>query len=327
MSGAPRIVIGIPLYNKAGCLPEAIESLLAQTRRDFVLLLQDDGSKDGTAEVAARYAARDSRVLCRRNERRLGLVGNWRRVFEEARRLFPEAPYFAWASDHDVWHPRWLEYLARELDRDPELVLAYPHHAYIDERGDLFKLGARDGRLWRSDTAGMARRRPRFLKACREMFPGPQIYGLFRSDALAAIDSIKLLLIPDRLVLTELALHGQFKQVPDTLYLRRSSGESPVDRQRASLIGEGERAPWHFFLPWWASHAAYLGWSLCVRGRRPPGLGLPGALYYPAALLAVTIGLSARRLRRRWSPLRGALRRLRAGRPPPEACPTPPPTV
>ena len=42
------------------------------------------------------------------------MVRNWRKCFERARQEYPRSEYFAWVSDHDFWHPRWLEMLVAE---------------------------------------------------------------------------------------------------------------------------------------------------------------------------------------------------------------------
>ena len=107
------------LYNNATHLPEAIESLLAQTDRDFSLILVDDASSDATESVARSYAARDPRITYHRHESRQAMIATWRDVVEIAVREHPSAEYFAWVSDHDRWHPRWLERLRAELDGDP----------------------------------------------------------------------------------------------------------------------------------------------------------------------------------------------------------------
>lgn len=56
-----RFVVIVPAYNRADYLPEALDSLLAQTHKDWECCVLDDGSTDGTYEVAQFYVARDRR--------------------------------------------------------------------------------------------------------------------------------------------------------------------------------------------------------------------------------------------------------------------------
>src|SRR5690606_13577780 len=51
-----RVAIILPTYNGARYLPEQLDSLLAQSHRDFVIVTRDDGSTDTSREVLARYA-------------------------------------------------------------------------------------------------------------------------------------------------------------------------------------------------------------------------------------------------------------------------------
>lgn len=57
-----NLSIIIPVYNVAAWLPETIDSVLAQTYRDFELILVDDGATDGSGEICDQYVARDNRV-------------------------------------------------------------------------------------------------------------------------------------------------------------------------------------------------------------------------------------------------------------------------
>ncbi|HEY6362184.1 MAG TPA: putative sugar O-methyltransferase, partial [Vicinamibacterales bacterium] len=61
-AGDPRVVLGMPLHNNAANLPEALDSLLAQSYGQFLLVLLDDASTDATEQVARRYAAQDPRI-------------------------------------------------------------------------------------------------------------------------------------------------------------------------------------------------------------------------------------------------------------------------
>ena len=58
----PLVCIGMPVYNGARYLEEAVRSLLSQTERDFLILLSDNCSTDQTPEICARLTAEDPRI-------------------------------------------------------------------------------------------------------------------------------------------------------------------------------------------------------------------------------------------------------------------------
>src|SRR6188472_297035 len=67
MSGAPvtsdpTVSVVMPVYNGAGYLGEALNSILAQTYGDFEVVAVDDGSSDESWTILASYGARDDRV-------------------------------------------------------------------------------------------------------------------------------------------------------------------------------------------------------------------------------------------------------------------------
>jgi glycosyltransferase involved in cell wall biosynthesis len=59
----PRITVLLPVYNSERYLSEAIQSLLYQTFDGFEVLLLNDGSSDGSMEIAEDAAAKDSRIV------------------------------------------------------------------------------------------------------------------------------------------------------------------------------------------------------------------------------------------------------------------------
>ena len=262
----PRVIIGSPLFNHAKDFREAIESILGQTFTDFALVLVDDCSNDETPQIAKEYVALDSRVSYQVNAGRLGLVDNARRSFEIARERYPDAEYFAWASDHDLWHPRWLQELVDALDRHPDVVLAYPLNRRIGPSGEVL---AR--RPWAFDTFGMTDSWKRLSVSIRQMSAGNMVYGLYRVPLLARAGVYRRVLVPDRLLMTELAVYGQFKQVPQVLWFRRWYGRIfSLNRQRKSFFPEGR--PLYMWAPWWMSHGVSLFWTFGVERQGLPAV-------------------------------------------------------
>ena len=76
LSSLPRLTIGLPVYNGEQFLSEALDALLGQTYEDFELIVADNASTDGTAEIGRRYAEQDSRIRYIRHERNIGLIAN-----------------------------------------------------------------------------------------------------------------------------------------------------------------------------------------------------------------------------------------------------------
>ena len=261
----PRVVLGMTLHNNAAHLPGALDSLLAQTHTEFRLVMLDDGSSDDTERIARAYVARDARLSFARHPARQGMIATWREVVEIAARDWPSAELFAWVSDHDRWHPQWLERLVRELDTHPSAVLAYPITRRMSPDGADVDKGPR---LF--DTSGADDLMSRWRQYCHHgVGAGDMVYGLVRIAALQACGIFRPVLRPDRLLITELALHGHIRQVPEVLWFRRNATAASVARQRHTLMLPGTEPPW-FNWPPWLQHTIVL--------RREYGPGGPQAL-------------------------------------------------
>ena len=260
----PGVVLGMTLYNNAANLPEAIESLLAQTWTAFTLVLVDDASTDGTEAVARGYAAADSRVRYVRHDRRRAMIATWHDAAELAAQADPSAGYFAWVSDHDRWHPRWLERLVRELEADPGAVLAYPITRRMGQTGEELEKGPR---LF--ETRGVDDVQERWRRFCHDgVGSGDMVYGLMRMDALRRAGVFRRVLRPDRLLMTELTLQGRILQVPEVLWFRRQSMGTSVERQHRSLVLEGDEPRWFAWPPWF-QHTLVLWQEYAAREPRP----------------------------------------------------------
>jgi glycosyltransferase involved in cell wall biosynthesis len=271
MNQDPKVVLGMPAYSRPDVLPRTLESLLSQTYRDFALIIVDDDPSPETAAIVEAYAREYPRVSYEANGRRLGMVGNWRKAFRRARKTYPASPYFAWVSDHDVWHARWLHEMVAVLDANPDVVLAYPENLRMmaDQSRMAIKV---------FETAGMTRRADRIRVSARSMLAGDMIYGLMRADALEAAGVFRRVITPDRQVLLALSLIGEVKQVPEVLWYREMLHGFDLRRQREAFFPSG--APLYAYAPSHLQHFAVLLWDFAVRGRGWPAFGRLAGAYY-----------------------------------------------
>jgi hypothetical protein len=295
----PLVSVGLPVYNGERYLEQAIDSLLAQDLADFELIICDNASEDGTAEIARGYAAGDDRVRYHRNPRNLGLVRNFNRVFE-----LSQGRYFMWAA-HDDWHAgHTLSACAEVLDGHPEAALCASAVAIADEDGTVFDEWHPTEDLRAPDPHA---RLHRLLWTLGEPH---QLFGLMRADALRRTRLMGNYLGSDRVLLAELVLAGPIWYVPDILHyyraprLRPAELGPPPDAPRPSVVLD----------PANRERVQLRTWRLCYEHLRVVA-GAPIDLRHkPRLLLEVLARFGVRDGRRAAAELYHAGRVLAAGR-------------
>ena len=73
---APMVSSGLPVYNGQATLAASLDSLLAQTFRDFEVIICDNASTDDTPAIAGEYAWRDPRIRYHRSDQNRGAAPN-----------------------------------------------------------------------------------------------------------------------------------------------------------------------------------------------------------------------------------------------------------
>ena len=125
----PRISIAMATYNGAKYLPEQLDSLAAQTRTPYELIVTDDGSTDETLGILDAFAQRAPfPVHVHRNEQRLGYRDN----FLKAAHLC-SGDLIAFCDQDDVWLADKLRVVAPEFD-DLETLLVVHDATLVSER-------------------------------------------------------------------------------------------------------------------------------------------------------------------------------------------------
>ena len=126
-----KISVLMGIYNCADTLPEAIDSLLAQTETDWELILCDDGSEDETPAVAQTYQNRfPEKIILIRNPRNMGLNHTLNRCLEQAKGCF-----IARMDGDDISVPTRLEEEVSALEAHPEMAIVSCPMIYFDEDG------------------------------------------------------------------------------------------------------------------------------------------------------------------------------------------------
>ncbi len=110
----PTVSVIIPTYNRKALLRQALESVFAQSYRDFEVIVIDDGSTDGTEE-ALRPLFERIRYLSKPNG---GPASARNRGIKEAR-----GDYIAFLDSDDLWEPKFLEVTCDYLGRHDELAM------------------------------------------------------------------------------------------------------------------------------------------------------------------------------------------------------------
>lgn len=116
----PLVSIGIPVYNGARSIRQALDHLLAQTYTHLELVICDNASTDDTAVICQEYVARDARVRYYRNPTNVGLINNFRLAVERS-----AGTYFTWAAVDDRKLPTAVEACVRALQAQPAAVMVH----------------------------------------------------------------------------------------------------------------------------------------------------------------------------------------------------------
>lgn len=227
----PLVSVGCAVYNGMATLRRALDSIVGQDYPNLEILICDDGSTDGSRDLCRDYANRHSNIKYIENDRNIGIVGNFNKLFH-----LSNGKYFFWADQDDVRSVTFASNCVRILESDPSAVLCHSHTGVfwkefenivhvntidrVDNEKDLFT------RYWR------------FLRT----YSDTTIYGLIRSDALRRTSLWRDAPGASVSLLFELLLQGTFRQVPETLYFYAAKGPDRPSPEEEHHRASGSRS-------------------------------------------------------------------------------------
>lgn len=129
MVQTPRVSVIMPAYNASAFIRAAVDSILAQTFRDFELIILNDGSTDDTLAIIDGYIDERIRLINKSNS---GVASTLNLGLKEAK------GEFIWRHDaDDISLPTKLERQMEFMDAHPEFVLCATQVAFMTERGKI----------------------------------------------------------------------------------------------------------------------------------------------------------------------------------------------
>lgn len=205
-----QVSVIMSAFNGGEYLAVAIESVLGQTYGDLELVIVDDGSTDGTLEVARDFARRDKRltVVTQPNSGRPAPGRNRALAMSTGK-------YVSFLDADDYYLPDRVRVLADALDKHPHWVAAFHDLAYID------KQGTREGETYLEDS-DFPNRASEFLVPLGDgWFECGERFYVFQSLYFAALHTQTVMIARERVSAALLRFDERFLIVDDTdLWIR-----------------------------------------------------------------------------------------------------------
>lgn len=260
MTAGPRLTVGLPVYNGEKYLSQSLDALLGQTYEDFELIISDNASTDGTADICRRYAQQDSRIRYYRQPINIGLSPNHNFVLDQA-----SGELFKWASDDDLYARDLLRLCVEILDDNRAVVLAHSWTALINESAAVIDAS-------RYPLATASAQAPQRFRSVLLDEGGDDDGGVIRTAVLRAIPRLDSYHQADRSIIAELALQGPFAHVPGWLYFRRDHpgrAENACPTVRTRCANMDPRRASRFWHPAVRLYGEYV-WAMAASIGRSP---------------------------------------------------------
>ena len=129
-SKVPKCVVLMASYNGIPFISEQIDSILSQAEVDVRLFVRDDGSSDGTRDLLQRYADEGSLTLL--TGENLGPALGFLTLLRNA----PEADYYAFSDQDDIWDSDKLITAIKQLKKQENLALYHCNSRLVDSAGN-----------------------------------------------------------------------------------------------------------------------------------------------------------------------------------------------
>lgn len=241
MDRVPVVSIVVPAFNAARFLPLTLESIRAQTVRDWECIVVDDGSRDGTADSIREMVATDERLklVQQANDGAASARNHGYRL------THPGSEFITFMDADDLWLPDTLADLCGELRRHPAAVGVHGLAQVVDEHG--VQLPDEDFAHYGRSRYGMQAGRIDILPAeaatqfetllwANTVFPPGLLLARRAFYERTGLFNPALTLIEDWDMVVRLSRHGELRFLNKVvLHYRRHAGNASAADDRANV--------------------------------------------------------------------------------------------
>jgi len=215
----PVVTICIPTFRRLNYLKEAVLAARAQTVQNIEVLISDDGDSEELKHWSENAQREDSRVRYRKNEKNLGLGGNWNECVSAAR-----GQWIVIQGDDDRLLPSFCERLLQIAARDSAVL--FSNHFVIDAHGERLEEESKEWTV-RYRRNNLARGPVQDTARCVWSNSVPMTAALVRADAIKRLGIKTNLNTPEIELFARLAAEGgRFDHEPAYLAEFRSHAGS-----------------------------------------------------------------------------------------------------
>lgn len=205
-SAAPKVTIGIPVYNEEPFLAETIISAISQDYKNINIVITDNCSVDRSYDIATEFAQKDQRIRVIRHEKNIGFKENVCASLNSV-----NTKYFVWLGAHDIFNKDYILSSIDYLDSNRDVIMVYPEKAiFIDQKNKKLDIGSACSDI---DTGYELNVVKRFSHIITSLNSCTNIHGVFRTAILKKLP-IKKVIGGDHLVLAMTGVYGQIHALP-----------------------------------------------------------------------------------------------------------------
>ncbi len=207
----PTVTVIIPTYNRCNLLMDAINSVLAQSYKDFELLVIDDGSTDNTKQTIAEIKDNRIKYFYKNNG---GVSSARNHGLKNA-----QGQFICFLDSDDLWPSNFLQTMVSSLQNNPQCGAAYCMRTLLSQNGltkssyqkEFFSSGQITQQLFQKT----------FIQTSAICFRKKNLEGIFFDESLTSGEDVDVWL--------RVSTRTKFLFVPDVQIIYRQQTASPAD--------------------------------------------------------------------------------------------------